>query len=335
MTVPGLISILIPFKNASQYLEECLDSILSQSYSQWEVIAIDDHSGDHSLEIVQRYQDYSPKIHCFPNTGDGIIAALQLALKYSRGEFITRMDADDIMPCNKLETLFKLIENRSGHIATGRVEYFPQHSLSEGYKKYENWLNSLTQTDRHFQEIYKECVIPSPCWLIRKTDLLQAGAFNSSKMPEDYDLTFRFYKEKFKVLSTHHLMHHWREHAERTSRTHTNYSIEQFTQLKLDYFLDIELNPDDTLVIWSAGKWGKELANRLLEKKQPFYWVCTNPKMIGNQIYGQRIEDYQSVSKLKNPKLIIPIASPKYQQMIIDFLSPSNLHVGKHLFFFL
>lgn len=335
MQCPGLISILIPFKNASLYLTDCLDSILPQTYRKWEVIAIDDHSTDNSREIIERYQQTSAKIKCFSNRGKGIIVALQLALEKSSGEFVTRMDSDDMMPREKLQTLIELIQNKPKHIATGQVQYFPKQNISEGYKKYETWLNTLTEKNSHFQEIYKECVIPSPCWLAWKTDLIQAGGFDSEQMPEDYDLSFRFYREKFKVVSTSKLMHHWREHSKRTSKVSSDYSIEKFTQLKLTYFLNLEVKKDDTVVLWSAGKWGKEIAVELSKKKQPFYWVCTNSKKIGNTIYGQIIHTYETVPTLKNPKVIIPIASQKYQTMIKDFFDPHDLKTGKNLFFFL
>ncbi|MGB5782907.1 MAG: glycosyltransferase family 2 protein, partial [Eudoraea sp.] len=105
-----LISVLIPFKNTSVYLPECVDSILSQSYQNWEVIAIDDHSEDNSLSIVEHYSSRDTRIKVHPNKGNGIISALRTAYNLSKGELLTRMDSDDIMNSNKLEIMASSLE---------------------------------------------------------------------------------------------------------------------------------------------------------------------------------------------------------------------------------
>jgi glycosyltransferase involved in cell wall biosynthesis len=101
-----LISILTPFKNTEIYLAECIDSIINQSYSNWELIIIDDHSTDSSYELVENYAKNDERITLLKNNGTGIISALKLALEHSKGDFITRMDSDDIMPKQKFFGIF-------------------------------------------------------------------------------------------------------------------------------------------------------------------------------------------------------------------------------------
>ena len=101
------ISILMPVKNAESFLTECLDSIISQSYENWELIAVDDGSSDDSLQILKNYEQSDQRITAYRNDGVGIIDALRLAYNYSQGGMITRMDADDIMTSDKLEVLHK------------------------------------------------------------------------------------------------------------------------------------------------------------------------------------------------------------------------------------
>ena len=122
----NLISILLPVRNAARFLTACIHSIENQSEKNWELIAIDDHSTDESLEILNSFMKKNPnQIHVFKNEGKGIIPALKLAYENSQGEFITRMDADDLMEKTKLETLKSLLEkNGRGFVATGLVKYF-------------------------------------------------------------------------------------------------------------------------------------------------------------------------------------------------------------------
>ena len=97
------ISILMPVKNAALFLRECLDSIVNQEESNFELIAVDDHSTDSSLKILEEYQKKDPRIQVYKNKEHGIIAALRLAYKKSSGILITRMDSDDIMSLHKLK----------------------------------------------------------------------------------------------------------------------------------------------------------------------------------------------------------------------------------------
>ena len=117
-----LISILTPFKNTAKYLNDCLNSIINQTHTNWELLIVDDTSTDNSYNIVLEFSKKDTRIKLFKNNGSGIIDALKTAYNNSNGEFITRMDSDDIMPTNKLEIMAKsLIEKGKGHVALGLV----------------------------------------------------------------------------------------------------------------------------------------------------------------------------------------------------------------------
>ena len=169
--VNPLVSILIPFKNVEEFLEECLESICSQTYQNWEVLAINDQSDDNSLAIAKRFSQLDNRFKIFTNTESGIITALRKAYEYSSGDYITRMDADDHMTVDRIQTMLtSLKEKGKGFLAIGQVKYFAENGVNDGYDRYEKWLNQLTADGTNFEEIYKECVIPSPCWMVHKTD---------------------------------------------------------------------------------------------------------------------------------------------------------------------
>ena len=329
-----VVSILTPFKNTSSFLEACLESIKNQNYSHWELLIVDDHSSDDSYAIVERFATTDSRIRLFKNSGEGIIEALRLAFKNSKGEFITRMDSDDIMTPNKLEILVQnLQEFGPKHIAVGQVKYFAEHGVNPGYKRYENWLNRLTQSGTNFTEIYKECVIPSPNWMAYKDDLLQVGAFDHDDYPEDYDLTFRFYQAGFKCIPCDTVLHFWRDYSTRTSRTHKHYAQNYFLAIKMKYFLVVDHHPKKQLVIWGAGYKGKEIAKYLIKRKVPFDWVCDNPKKIGKTIYGQTMKSFQMLQSIKNPQSIITVANSRAQTQIRNYLDDLELKPVKDYIF--
>jgi len=330
-----LISILMPVKNAGTYLEECLDSILAQSYSNWELIAIDDHSEDESYHQLLGYTFKDDRITVIKNNDNGIISALRLAFENSKGGFITRMDADDIMVKEKLQILHKeLSEKGEGFIGLGLVEYFAQNNLGMGYKIYETWLNSLTYHGMNFEEIYKECVIPSPCWMVHRNDLIRAGAFDSEIYPEDYDLAFRFYKLGLKVISCNYILHKWRDHEARASRNDEHYKDNTFLSLKVKYFLELERDPARPLVLWGAGKRGKELSKLLIKEELDFFWVSNNKRKHGVNIYGRIIQNVAYVEALDKPQIIVNVSSPDDQSAIRAYLNASLLEPMEDYFFF-
>ena len=92
------VSLLMPFKNTAPYIEECIRSIKLQSYQNWELLAVNDHSTDGSELIVDEQAAKDNRIHHIINSGSGIIDALKTAFAQASGQYVSRMDSDDIMP---------------------------------------------------------------------------------------------------------------------------------------------------------------------------------------------------------------------------------------------
>ncbi|PCJ94160.1 MAG: glycosyl transferase family 2 [Flavobacteriaceae bacterium] len=330
-----LVSILIPFKNTVSFLNECLDSIVQQQYTNWEVLAVNDHSNDNSTSILSTYALNDPRIKVYDNEGNGIIDALRTAYSHSNGMFITRMDSDDIMLPERLHTMLdSLLAKGPSHLAVGQVQYFSKEGIKSGYKRYEEWLNQLTKEGTNYSEIYKECVIPSPCWMVRREDLDLCGAFLPDRYPEDYDLAFRFYEKGLTCIPCNKILLRWRDYDTRTSRTSEHYAHNYFLEIKLHYFLKLEHNPTKTLTVWGAGRKGKAIAKSLLEKNIDFHWLCDNPKKIGIKIYGKELFHFSALNTLGNTQSIITVANEDAQAFIKNYFTEINqVHRVDYFFF--
>ncbi|NNF19085.1 MAG: glycosyltransferase family 2 protein [Flavobacteriaceae bacterium] len=335
MPNPARVSILMPFKDTAAFLPACLDSVLAQEYQHWELLAVDDHSEDSSAAIVANYVEKDERIQLLQNLGEGIIHALRTAYSKSEGSLITRMDSDDLMPANKLLYMQGLLSAKGpGHLATGQVRYFSSRGISNGYARYEKWLNRLTASGSNFEEIYKECAIPSPCWMVFRQDLDACGAFKEDRYPEDYDLTFRFYRENLVCIPCNKVLHHWRDYDTRTSRTDPKYAMNYFLEIKTHYFLELDRQPARALAVWGAGQKGKKVARLLKKRGIPFYWLCDNPKKIGKRIYGIPLKHYKYLRELGNPQSIITVANSKAQSEIRSFLSGLQQESMRDYYFF-
>lgn len=321
-------------KNAEEWIADCLQSIVEQTEQNWELLVVDDYSNDRTARIIQEYVKEDSRIHYLLNEADGIIPALQMAYAHSKGNFIHRMDADDLMPSNKLKLLKqRLVEVGKGNLITAKVKYFSAEGLSDGYLQYEKWLNELCDQNNHWDELFKECVIPSPCWMVYRSDFETCGGFNSAIYPEDYDLVFRFYRSGLKVVSCPEVLHLWRDHAQRSSRTQEHYKNNNFFAIKLHYFIQLKYNAERPLVLWGAGNNGKTLAKQLQSAGLPFTWVSNNPNKHGKEIYDQLMESFENIVTKNSPQVLITVAQRNAKKEIRAFLKKQKLNEGNDYFF--
>ena len=308
----------MPAKNAAFFIEECIQSIIDQTHRNWELIVVDDHSEDQTANVIKSFAEKDSRIKLLKNPGSGIISALQAGYKHSSGIYITRMDADDVMVPIKLQRMRQaLVEASAPTVVTGKVEYISEDQLGDGYLQYQNWLNALIDNSQHFKEVYKECVIPSPCWMTTRETFETCGAFDSTIYPEDYDLCFRFYEHGLTVAGVDEVLHNWRDHPARASRTDDNYAKNSFLDIKVNYFLKLDHNSKNQLLLWGAGKKGKKIARLLVKRNVSFIWATNNPNKIGHVIYGHKLQDIESTLQLDSPiQAIIAIADPVAQKAI-------------------
>ncbi len=306
-----LVSILMPVYNAADYLHACLESIAKQSCTDWELIAVDDFSEDTSFEILEtmagQWKQEGKKLTVLRNTQKGIIPALRLAYDHACGTFISRMDADDLMPESKLKDLQEVVAAQPEACVTAKVRYFSDGHLANGFIRYADWLNSLIDQKNHYQAIYKECIVPSPCWMMHRKTLELIGGLVTDRYPEDYDLCFRLYEHRVPIIGLPKILHWWRDHGTRASRNDPNYANQHFLQLKLHYFKKLETRSDRPLILWGAGKTGKLWAKALRQEGMPFRWMTGNDKKIGHIILDQMVESEEALWTLEKAQIICAI----------------------------
>ena len=107
---PDLVSVVIPVYNSEKFLEECMNSILTQSYRNIEIIAVDDGSTDASSDILERYSD---KISIISQKNQGLASALNLGISKMKGDWFKWFSPDDVMHSNTIETLIDEAKNHS------------------------------------------------------------------------------------------------------------------------------------------------------------------------------------------------------------------------------
>ena len=91
----NIISIIVPVYNSELYLKKCLDSIISQTYKNIEIICIEDHSSDDSLRILREYEKKDQRIKVIQKANEGVSLARNAGLDVARGDYVLFVDSDD------------------------------------------------------------------------------------------------------------------------------------------------------------------------------------------------------------------------------------------------
>jgi glycosyltransferase involved in cell wall biosynthesis len=133
-----LVSIIIPTYDRAHLISETLDSVLAQSYSNWECIIVDDGSTDHTIEVVEGYvkKDSRFQYHHRPNTRpNGANACRNYGLECSKGEFVQFLDSDDLISSNKIKVqIEQLLKHDSDTITICRWQAFSDFLEDSGSK---------------------------------------------------------------------------------------------------------------------------------------------------------------------------------------------------------
>ena len=332
-----LISIIMAAKDTAPFLPACLDSIIAQTYTNWELIAVNDHSSDATPQILQDYARKDPRIKVVHSQRSKLIPALKEGYQKVTGTLLNRMDSDDKMPEDKLQVMYDAWKAYGpGHLVAGGTQHFvDEGQVGDGFLRYDRWLNSLAREGTHYEQIYRECVIPSHCWLLHIDDFDRVGGFEPEIYPEDYDLCFRYYKAGLKIIPLDKVLHFWRDRSNRISRTWDEYKDNRYFDMKLRYFMELDRDEARPLVLWGAGRNGKDMAKKLLDLGQNFHWVCDNENKIGKDVYGIRMEHFEVIPKLLNPQIISVVSSPAGREEIAEILSSWGKEVVKDYWFFL
>jgi glycosyltransferase involved in cell wall biosynthesis len=124
--IKGLVSIIIPVYNRQNVIEECIRSVLAQSYPNFEVIVVDDGSTDSTLDICKKLAENEPRIKLLSGEHGGVSAARNMALDAATGEYVFFLDSDDVIHTQLLETLYTGMESAGASIGGTTICHIPE-----------------------------------------------------------------------------------------------------------------------------------------------------------------------------------------------------------------
>jgi glycosyltransferase involved in cell wall biosynthesis len=189
LTNKPLVSVILPVYNADRFLSLAIESILNQTYKNFELIAIDDGSRDNSLDILKKYAKKDKRIKIIHNQKNQNIAnSLNKGIKIAKGQYIARMDADDQSLPNRIESQVKyLLKHQNIVILGGQCKTIDINNKIIGRKLFPVTNNRICEA------LYYENPIQHPTVIFNKKLIPKNFSWYNPTLPpaEDYDLFFR------------------------------------------------------------------------------------------------------------------------------------------------
>lgn len=270
-----LISVIVPCFNHAGYLDESLESVLNQSFENWECIIVNDGSSDNTEEIALKWTNTDTRFKYVKKENGGLASARNFGIKNSKGKYIFPLDADDYIDKSYFEKAVKILDqNKNIEVLTSLTEHF-------GYKK-----GIYKLPDYEFETLLiKNCFIA--CSFFRRESYEKAGGYDENlKSFEDWDFWISLLKNGGEAYRIPEILYHYRKHASEslTSRFVRDpdyyYSLYNYIYKKnIDLYLRTFPN---FIVVYQEHKALKEFNEKI--KKSFFFKTYWKLKQLKNKL---------------------------------------------------
>ena len=278
---------LLPARDAEATIDAAIASIRGQTFSDFELLAVDDGSTDATPSRLERHAQEDERIQLVSTGGVGLVGALNQALEASRAPLLARMDADDESHPRRLEASLAWLDAHPelAGVGTGVEIFRDDRPPSPNLVAYGRWLSSLTTPEALFRDRFVESPLCHPSVLLRKAPVQALGGWRDGDYPEDWELWLRLLEGGHHLACVPEILHRWRDREERLTRTDPRYRWTQHVALKADFLARrFEGVP---LVLWGATRTGRTLSKALgARSARVAGFVELDPRKLGQSIHG-------------------------------------------------
>jgi len=309
-----LLSVLMPVYNAEKFLLEAVESILNQTFKDFELVIVDDGSTDSSVDIVRSFSD--PRIRLYKNEKNlGISATLNRGIDLAEADLIARMDADDICYPERLQRQYDFIQSH------------PDGSL------YSCWAMEVDEKrmpiktehlnpNHYYYNLTFACWIYHPTMVYRRKDILSIGGY-SLTYSEDFDLAWRL-SRRFKMYHLPEVLLEYRHSGHSLWKvTHKNENHESFlrqVRRNINYYLN---NQD--IQIWD---WQLELLSYSYDPFRKCQYsvsqVCDCLRLL--KTVSQKILIKENINR--DPEAILAATKEKWQYTLLLYSHKLGYYKG-------
>lgn len=334
MTTPK-ITVTMPCYNCGETVGRALDSLLAQTCTDFEVVAVDDGSTDNTAGILADHARRDSRIRTFSIEHGGVIAAANAAIEAARGQYIARMDADDeALPERLAAQACLLDENPDIGLAGCRVRFGGCRETCAGYAHFVDWTNTVLTQNAISLNRFVEFPVPNPSIMYRRDCIEAHGPYIDGDFPEDYEMLLRWLEAGVRMAKVDAELLIWNDPPARLSRTHPRYDVDAFYRIKTEYLARWlkKNNPHHPVVhVLGSGRTTRKRADLLLEHGIEFAaYYDIDPRKIGHVVNGVPVRDRDVIPPAGEGFCIPYVASRGAREDIAAFLAGRGYVLGKN-----
>lgn len=231
------ISIIMGIYNGAEKIESAINSLLGQTYEDFEILICDDGSTDNSYEVITRLSEIDHRIKVLKNAKNlGLSSTLNKCIEHSQGEYIARMDDDDISYPKRLETQLSFLEKNKEFALVGTSRNL--------FDKEGIWGTHIVKGERKKNEIFLGKTFIHPSVMIRKDALIDVGCYSESSSigrTEDYDLWCKLYSRGYKGYNLDDILINYYEARDSYTKRKFKYRICEY-RLKKKWYKELGIH---------------------------------------------------------------------------------------------
>jgi glycosyltransferase involved in cell wall biosynthesis len=227
--------VVLPAWNAERTIARALESVRAQTWTDWELIVVDDGSTDGTRDVLRGIAREEPRLRVLEKDHAGVAVVANAAMATARGEFIARMDADDVAHPERLAeqvSFLERTENTAVAVVGCLVEFGGDRAANAGYALHVDWSNSLMTSESIALNRFVEQPVVNPSVMLRRELLVRHGGFRDGDFPEDYELWLRWLDAGVVIAKVPRALLRWNDSPGRLTRTDSRYTAEAFFALK-------------------------------------------------------------------------------------------------------
>lgn len=241
--ITGMVTIIVPIFDARNYLHECLQSVAVQTYSNFEVLMVNDGSRDGSEAICMEFAHSDNRFRLINRENRGVSAARNTGIDQARGEFIYFLDADDMMHPEALAVLIKALQDTNADMVVGGFEM----GVSPDFKPvaHESILRSLRVYDSRTlleKGLYQSLMVNASWGILFRHTIFEGGIrFSEGRRYEDLDIFYKLILESGKIVYLPEKLYFYRQHSDSFINrvTPARFDVLDVTDEMLEYMISL------------------------------------------------------------------------------------------------
>ena len=236
-----MISVIVPIYNVEDYIRQCFDSLLHQTYQNFEVLMINDGSPDNSASICQEYAARDSRFRYFEKENGGISTAVNLGIEHSQGEYVTLMDPDDWADNDYLEVLYNAIVQEGADVSISSYKRFDMSNNSFYFHAFTKEYGKKVFTNKEFLESLPDLVASDYSFFITASKLVRKEMiglirFNAdTKLAMDMEFWYKVYLKVNKVVFVNRDTYTYRIHSTSAANNLTVEKLKSSMQHRLAF----------------------------------------------------------------------------------------------------